>query len=467
MISTMNRLIRIIKFAGLSVLSGPRAPLGISQRLIALFLLAAFSAGAQDDIYPAKDYKGKLFITGATIHIGNGQVIEGGTIEVDNGKIVQVGANIAVSTDNAKVIDAKGKQVYPGLILPVTDLGLKEIGSGVRGSNDFEEIGDLNPSIRSIVAYNTDSKIINTLKSNGILLAGVTPEGGTISGSSTVVQLDAWNWEDAAYKMDNAMHINLPTFITRPRRFGGGGRPGGALPVPDPVKEALDKIEEIKSFFRQAKAYLQEPAHKETNLKFEAVKGLFSRQQKLFVHGDQVKQMLVAIDFAKEFGFDVTLVGASESWLIADLLKQNNISVILQQLHSLPTTEDDDVDQPYKTPAALQKAGVLFALNDNHEEARYRNLMFNAGTAVAYGLTKEQALQAITLNTAKILGIDDRTGSLEAGKDANIIISEGDILDMRTSIIDHAFIQGREVSLENKQTQLYHRYMTKYGLPSE
>src|ERR1700743_520252 len=174
--------------------------------------------------------------------------------------------------------------------------------------------------------------------------------------------------------------------------------------------------------------------------------------------------MRITIEFAKEFNFDVTIVGGSESWLIADLLKQNNVSVILQQLHALPPREDDDVDQPFKTPAVLQKAGVMFALNDEHEETRYRNLMFNAGTAAAYGLTKEEALQSIALNSAKILGIDDRTGSLETGKDANIVISAGDILDMRTSIIEHAFIQGREVSLENKQTQLYHRYMTKYGL---
>lgn len=432
------------------------------KAVLAVSLFATVTASAQDDVYPAKAYKGKLFITGGTIHVGNGQVIEGGSIEVDNGKIVRVGAGLTPAGD-AKVVDAKGKQIYPGLILPVTDLGLKEIGSGVRGSNDFQEISDIDPSIRSIVAYNTDSKIINTLKANGILLAGVTPQGGTISGSSTVVQLDAWNWEDAAYKMDNAIHINLPTFISRPRRFGGGGRLGTQPPV-DVVKEALAKIDEIRTFFREAKAYLAEPAHKETNLKFEAVKGLFSKQQKLFVHGDQVKQMLVAIDFVKEFGFDVTIVGGSESWLIADLLKQNNISVILQQTNSLPTTEDDDFDQPFKTPATLQKAGVLFAINDEHEETRYRNLMFNAGVAAAHGLTKEQALQAITLNSARILGVDDRTGSLEAGKDANIVISAGDILDMRTSLIEHAYIQGREVSLDNKQAQLYHRYMTKYGL---
>jgi len=419
------------------------------------------TAKAQDDVYPAQPYMGRLFITGGTIHVGNGQVIDNGTIEVNNGKIIRVGADIQPSGD-AKTIDAKGKQVYPGLILSVTDLGLKEIGSGVRGSNDYEELGDLNPDIRSIVAYNTDSKIINTLKANGILLAGTTPEGGTISGSSTIVQLDAWNYEDAAYKLDNAIHVNLPSFMPPPRRFGGRF---GAAPQGDPVKEALKKIEELKTFFREAAAYNAEATHKETNLKFEAVKGLYTKQQKLFVHADQVRQMLVAIELTKEFGFDVTIVGGSECWQIADLLKQNNISVILQQLHALPTTEDDDVDQPFKTPAVLQKAGVLFALNDNHEESRYRNLMFNAGTAVAYGLTKEEALEAITLNAAKICGIDDRTGSLEAGKDANIVISGGDILDMRTSLIEHCFIQGREVSLENKQTQLYHRYMTKYGLP--
>jgi imidazolonepropionase-like amidohydrolase len=430
--------------------------------LLALLLTAGLhsTTQAQDDIYPAKPYTGRLIITGGTIHVGNGQVIENGTIEISDGKIIKIGNDVQPG-GNANVIDARGKQVYPGLILSVTDLGLKEIGSGVRGSNDFEELGDLNPNIRSIVAYNTDSKIINTLKSTG-----TTPEGGSISGSSTIVQLDAWNWEDAAYKMDNAIHLTLPSFLPRPRRFGGGGAARGAQPAPDPIKEALEKVEELKSFFREAQAYLAEPSHKETNTKFEAVKGLYTKQQKLFVHGDQIKQMLIAIEFAKEFNFDVTIVGGSESWLIADLLKQNNISVILQQLHALPTTEDDDVDQPFKTPAVLQKAGVLFALNDNHEEARYRNLMFNAGTAVAYGLTKEQALQAITLNAAKICGIDARTGSLEAGKDANIVISGGDILDMRTSLIEHCFIQGREVSLENKQTQLYHRYMTKYGLPT-
>jgi imidazolonepropionase-like amidohydrolase len=429
---------------------------------IVTLVLAASIVRAQDDVYPAKKYEGKLFIVGGTIHVGDGKVIENGLIVVNHGKIVSVMDDTIKPPADARVIDAHGKQIYPGLILPVTDLGLKEIAGSVRGTNDFRELGEFNPNIRSIVAYNTDSKIINILRSNGILLAGVTPQGGTISGSSTVVQLDAWNWEDAAYRMDGAIHLNLPAFVNRARRPATGNV--DQQPPIDLVKQALTKIEEIKAFFREARAYLQGPGFRETNLKFEAVRGLFAKKQKLFVHGDQVRQLLVAIDFAKEFGFDVVIVGGSESWMIADLLRQNNISVILQEEHALPATEDDDIDQPYKTPAQLQKAGVLFALNDSHEETRYRNLMFNAGTAAAYGLTKEQALQAITLNSARILGIDDRTGSIEAGKDANIVISAGDILDMRSSIIEHAFIQGREINLENKQTQLYQRYMTKYGL---
>ena len=430
---------------------------------ISCLLLVCMAGQSQDDVYAVPAAGGVSFITNATIHVGNGQVINNGTIKINNGKIEQVGTNISVPAD-AKVTDAKGKQVYPGLILPITDVGLKEIGSGVRGSNDFSEIGDYNPSVRSIVAYNTDSKIINTLKANGILLACIAPQGGTISGSSSVVQFDAWNWEDAAYKMENGIHLHMPSFIVRFGRRGGFPGFPGAAAQPDPTKEALNKIEEIKNFFSDAKAYLQEGAHKETNLKYEALRGLFDKKQKLFIYADQVKQMLTAIDFVKQFGFDVVLVGAAESWQIAGLLKQNNIAVILNQEHSLPATEDDDVDQPYKTPAALQKAGVLFALNDDHEESRYRNLAFNAGTAAAYGLSKEEALQAITLNAATILGIADKTGSIEVGKDANIIISEGDVLDMKSSIITAAFIQGRPVSLDNKQHQLYERYKYKYGL---
>jgi len=427
---------------------------------ILLFSVTTFS---QETVYPAKTQAEKITLANATIHVGNGTVINNGFVTFENGKIISVGESI--NTSPGKVIDSKGKHVYPGLILSNSQLGLVEVNS-VRATVDHTEIGVFNPNIRSIVAYNTDSKVINTLKSNGILLANIVPQGGTISGTSSVVQLDAWNWEDALYNVDGDgdIHMNMPSLFFRPNPFAALFGTAETRNANDVVKEGLSKIEEIKSFFREAKAYQKETVHTKTNLKFEAVKGLFEKKQRLFVHCDIVKEMLVAIDFAKEFSFDVVIVGASESWQIADLLKQNNIAVILGQQHSLPTMADDDVDQPYKSATYLQNAGVLFAINDEDGQTRGRNLPFNAGTAVAYGITKEQALTAITLNAAKILGIDYRTGSIEVGKDANIVISEGDILDMKTSIITHAFIQGRQVSLEDKHKELNERYKYKYGI---
>jgi imidazolonepropionase-like amidohydrolase len=390
-------------------------------------------------------------------------VLENASIVITNGKIAAVGTNVT-TPENATMVDVKGKQVYPGLILPTSSLGLVEVSS-VRATSDVQEIGELNPNIRSIVAYNTDSKVINTLRSNGILLANIVPQGSLIAGSSSVVQLDAWSWEDATYKADEGIHFYMPSLLARPRfgGFGGGGA-GPQQPQTDPLKEGLDKVEKMKSFFREAKAYQSETSHEETNLKFSSVKGLFDKSQKLYVHANTVKQMLVALDFVKEFGFDVVIVGGSDSWQIADLLKQNNVSVILNQSHSLPTGEDDDIDQPYKTPAMLQKAGVLFSITDEDGQTRGRNLAFNAGTAAAYGLTKEEALQAITLNAAKILGVADKTGSIEVGKDANIVVSEGDILDMKSSIITDAFIQGRKINLTDKHKLLNERYNEKYKL---
>jgi len=436
------------------------------MRKIFLALTTCFSvaAFAQSNVLPAPAQKAVIYIKGATIHVGNGKVIENGIIKIKDGKIEEVGTNISIPADGAQVVDAKGKHVYPGLILATSNLGLVEIGA-VRASNDVQEIGEFNPNVRAIVAYNTDSKVINTLRSNGVLLANIVPQGSLLAGSSSVVQLDAWNWEDAAYKTDAGMHLYMPSMLPRSGRgFGGFGGGGPQAPATDPVKEALDKIEGIKGFFRMAKAYLGEASHEETNLKFEAAKGLFDKTQKLYVHANTVKQILVALDFVKEFGFDLVIVGGSDSYMIADLLKEHNVSVVLGQPHSLPTAEDDDVDQPYKTAAALQKAGVNFAISDDDAQTRGRNLAFNAGTAATYGLTKEEALAAITLNAAKIMGVADKTGSIEVGKDANIIISDGDILDMRTNNVTDAFIQGRKIDLNDKQKQLYERYNQKYNL---
>lgn len=429
------------------------------------FGLAIF---AQSNVLPASAQKGVMYVKNATIHVGNGKVIENGVIQIRDGKIEKVGNDITIPAGETNVVDAKGKQVYPGLILPTSSLGLVEINA-VRATNDAREIGDMNPNVRSIVAYNTDSKVINTLRSNGILAANIVPQGSFLAGSSSVVQLDAWTWTDAAVQVDGGMHLYMPSLMPRPNfgRFGGGmpgGPNAGGATQSDPVKEGLEQIEKLKAFFKEAKAYNAAATHDETNLKYEAVKNLFDKKQKFYVHANQVKQMLVALDFVKEFGFDLVIVGGSESWQIADLLKKHNVSVILQQMHSLPTSNDDAVDQPYKSAAELQKAGVTFAISDDDGQTRGRNLPFNAGTAVTYGLSKEEALAAITLNAAKIMGVADKTGSIEVGKDANFIISSGDILDMSTSNVTDAFIQGRKINLDDKQKQLNDRYETKYEL---
>jgi imidazolonepropionase-like amidohydrolase len=436
------------------------------RKLFLLTFLTALTAMvyAQSNVLPAPPQKGVMYIKNATIHVGNGTVIENGVIEITDGKISKVGKDVTVPS-GANVQDVNGKHVYPGLILPTSNLGLVEI-SAVRASNDSREIGDMNPNVRSIVAYNTDSKVINTLRSNGVLAANIVPQGSFLAGSSSVVQLDAWNWEDAAVKTDAGMHLYMPTLMPRPRfgGFGGGGGPNANATPSDPVKEGFEKIEQLKGFFREAKAYNGNGTKDETNLKYGAVKSLLEKKQKFYVHANTVKQMLTALDFVKEFGLDMVIVGGSESWQIADLLKQHNVAVILQQMHSLPTTTDDDVDQPYKTAAILQKAGVLFAISDDDNQTRGRNLPFNAGTAVTYGLSKEEALAAISLNAAKIMGVADKTGSIEVGKEANIIVSSGDILDMSTSNVTDAFIKGAKINLDDKQKQLNDRYEQKYEI---
>ncbi len=406
---------------------------------------------SQPNVLPAPAQTQTIALTHATIHVGNGDVIDDGTIVFSNGKITAIGKSTDIS--NVKVIDCTGKQIYPGLILTDSYMGIEEIGA-IRSEHDESELGDLNPDVRSVVAYNTDSKIINTVRSNGILLANVVPNGGILSGTSSIMQLDGWNWEDAVYKMDNGIHFRMPSLIPTSADNSAS----------DASKKAYEQIDDVRTFFREAKAYLSEPTHTTTNIKFESVKGLFNRSQTFFVHCEMVNEMMIAVEFAKEFGFKTVIVGGTESNKIADYLKQNNIAVILNQMHNLPVMQDDDIDTYAKLPYQLQQAGVLYCINDFDEMNRGRNLMFNAGVAVGFGLTKEQAITAITLNAAKILGIDQQTGSLEINKDANIIVSDGDILDIRTSNVIYAFIQGRQINLDNKQKQLYERYKTKYGI---
>ena len=426
----------------------------IKSIIIAAGLLMQTAAiFAQAGPVPAKPQSRGAYITGATAHLGNGQVIENSVIAFDKGKITFVGAAGQTPTVDLSAytrVDAAGKHVYPGLIAPNTNLGLVEI-EAVRATRDASEIGDLNPSIRALVAYNTDSHVIPTVRSQGILLAQIVPEGGRVSGQSSVVQLDAWNWEDAAYQTDGGVHLTWPEQF-RFNRF-----------TDELVKNEgyAAAMQELEAFFKEAQAYVQKATVETRNLKFEAVRGLYDGSKRLFIQTNSAKSIQQSILFAKQYQFKLVIVGGRDAWLVSDLLKANNVAVILGSTQSLPATEDADVDQPFKAPVLLQKAGVLYCIG--HEGFwQQRNLAFQAGQAVGFGLSKEEAITALTLNTAKILGIESRTGSLEVGKDANLFVSEGDILDMRTSVVTQAFIQGRNVDLDNKQKALYRRFKQRY-----
>lgn len=422
-------------------------------------MLSITLVNAQATISPAPAQSKPIVITGATIHVGNGTVINNGYIAFDKGKITAIGSGAPANTGGAEVIDATGKQVYPGFICPITTLGLVEIEEGAKGTVDDSETGEFNPDARSLIAYNTDSKVIPTVRSNGILLAQPTPNGGVMPGESSVVQLDGWNWEDAAYKKDIGIHLNWPVVRT-------GFRRRGPAPTESPAEAAQKEIDAITSLFTQAQAYAELGKPTAANQRFEAMRGLFNGTKKLFVNANGEREILQAINFGKRFGVQVVIVGGADSYLVTEELRDNNVPVILTETQRLPDYDEDDVYLPYKTPKLLQDGGVLYGLT-GIGFWRQRNLPFEAGEAVGYGLTKEQAVSMITLNNAKILGIDKTTGTLEAGKDANLFISKGDALDMLTLDVQKAFIQGRDINLDNLHKQLYRKFAGKYGIKAD
>jgi hypothetical protein len=433
--------------------------------IILLLIAVPFLRAASQVPEVAPAQKKPVILSGATIHTGTGEVIEKGVIEFSQGKITRVGKATETATDQAayEVIDVSGKHIYPGLIFPNTSVGLNEIGSGVEVANDTRELGELNPNVRAIAAYNTDSHVIPVIRSNGILLAQIVPQGTLLPGTSSVVQLDAWNWKDAAYKMDNGLILGWP------RKSTQSGRGGAALMLQPAAQtgsasSAYDRsVEQLEKIFTDAVAYSALAKPENVNLRLEAMKGLFDGSKTLFVNAPEPRGIIAAISFAKRHGVKkIVLTGANESaWMVKEFLKENNIPVLLSNPLSLPLYEHSDIKLPFKLAAMFVKEGILVGLS--YSSQAYGNLPFAAGQTVAYGLTKEEALQTVTLNTAKILGIDGLTGSLEAGKDANIVVSTGDILDMMTNNIEYAFICGRKISLDNKHKQLYRRFQAKYA----
>lgn len=419
--------------------------------LISILMLAGQSIAQQT---PATAQKEAITIVGATAHLGNGNVLENSTIVFEDGKITAIGNN---STPvKGRTINATGQHVYPGFIAPSVALGLSEV-EAVRASNDQDELGEMIPHVRSLIAYNAESKVVESMRPNGILLGQIAPRGGRISGTSSIVQFDAWNWEDAAVKVDDGIHLNWPGSFRRGRWWEG--EPRGFQPNKDYQKQ----VDDIKSFISNAIAYGKTSAAA-TNETFKSMQGLMDGSKKLYIYAEGEKEIIDAITTAKEMGIkNIVLVDGYEAYKIIPFLKQNNIPVLVRHTHSLPEKEDDHYDLPYKLPKLLVDGGLLVGLqNEDASNFQVRNLPFYAGQLVGQGMEKETALQLITGNTAKILGIDAQYGTLEAGKSATLFISKGDALDMRTNQLTHAFIDGREISLETHQTELWQRYQQKY-----
>lgn len=411
---------------------------------------------------PAKPNKKSILILNGTAHIGNGQLIENSAIGIKNNQLVLVGnasqRNIILSEWDT-IIDAKQKHIYPGFISTNTTIGLTEIDA-VRASLDFNEIGEYNPNVRALVAFNTDSKIIPTVRSNGVLIAQSVPKGGIIAGKSSIFNLDGWNWEDAVLTKDDGIWLEWPKDYTYQQTDDGNWEYGKN-------KQHDKQVDELNTFFKKAKAYHTTKEKIEIDVRLEALKEIFTGNKNLYIIAQRTNEILEAISFIKLHAIKKpVLVGAQDILSCINEVKEMNIPVILERIHRLPPQADDDINYYYTLPLKLFEQNVLFCLSysGDMEAMGSRNLPFTAGTSVAYGLPKEEAIKAITYNAALILGIQDKVGTLEEGKLATLFISNGDALDMKTNQVIAAFINGAEIDLTNHQKELYKKYAKKYGL---
>jgi hypothetical protein len=407
--------------------------------------------------------KNKILLLNGYLHVGNGQTMETALIGIENGKISMIGNALTTKIDRKywdTIISLDGQHVYPGFVAPNSTLGLTEIDA-VRATRDFNDVGIFNPHVRSQIAYNVESKVMETVRTNGVLITQSTPRGGSISGTSSVMFLNGWNWEDATLLKDDGIHVNWPSSLE-----GGGW---WAEPAPKKRNENYEKAkQELIDFFEMARAYSSDKPAK-TDQRLEAMKTYFQKESaaRVYFHATELQQILDVIDFANKFNLKFpVIVGGYDAHLAGKRLKDTKIPVMLQRLHSLPENEEDAVDLPFKLPFLLQKEGIKFCLqNEGDMEVMHtRNLPFLAGTAMAYGLTEEEAIRSVSLSTCEILGIDKNFGSIEVGKSATLFVSKGSALDMRTNQISLILSNGKFISVRNFQTDLFDKYYKKYQL---
>jgi len=395
-------------------------------------------------------------IQGATIHTVTNGVIENGTIIFNDGVITAIGADLDIPA-GTRVVDGAGKHIYPGLIDAYSTVGISEIGA-VDVSNDVNELGDFNPNVRADVAVNAESRHIGTSRSAGVLVAFSTPGGGLVSGMSSALSLEGWSWEEMSMESAAALNVNWPN--PNPRRFRGFGGFGGLQADPPTYEE---QVQSLKSFFGEARAYRDAVAAGEevrTDSRYAAMMPVFNREIPVVVAADGAAQINDAVTWALEEDIRIVIRGGQDAIHVADRLVANDIPVILTSTMAAPGRQYEGYDGAYTMPARLYEAGVRFAISGGSGSLYTNRLPWEAGVAVAFGLPEEEALKAVTINAAEFMGVSDRVGSLEPGKQATFLITTGTPLDM-TNDIEQSYIQGREIDMMDIQKFFFEKYMTK------
>lgn len=422
-------------------------------------IVSSYQTFAHTEI-PGDKQKKPIALTNARIYTVTNGIIERGTVVFEKGLITAVGKADDVASKiptGAQIIDCKGSSLYPGFIAPSTTLGLVETES-VRATRDMVESGSINPNAQADVAYNPDSEIIPTVRINGVLMATVLPQGGMVSGTASLMLLDGWTREDAALRPTAALVINYPNLATY-------NAPWMTKSADEQRKDNEQRIQQLYQYFDKAKMYSKAAqaklADNAKDIRLEAMRPVFEQNLPVIINCGEMKQMLSAIEFARTYNLNAILNGAEDAWRILPELKKSGYSVIIERVHGLPRREEEPYDMTYTLPNILATNSIPFAFSDNGAWQQ-RNLPFHAGSAIAFGLKEEDAVKALTLSPATMFGVDKRVGSIEVGKEATLFVSKGNALDALTNSLEYAFIQGREMSLGNRQQKLAEKYRTKY-----
>lgn len=427
---------------------------------VVFILIAAGIHSFANDQIPAPPQAQPILLSGATVHTVSGDTLSNADILFEDGTITAIGQNLNAPS-NAERIDVSGKHIYPALIAMNTNLGLVEINA-VRATRDAVEVGPITPEVRAAVAFNPDSELIPVTRSNGIALAQSTPQPGwggkRIAGRSALMELDGWTWENMAYKEPLGLHIHWPGMLIN-RSEEASSR-----------TDRNDRLKQLTGAFDDARAYLKAKEAAESNnrlpvpdtdVRWEAMSAALQKKNPVYVHANHISQLEAAISWSQKEDLDIIFVGASHAWMIAERLAELKIPVVIDGTQTLQMNSWQPYDTAYSLPGNLYKAGVKFAIGFNGRGGNVRNLPYHASAAAAYGLPKDEALKSVTLYPAQIMGVADRLGSLETGKDATLIVTDGDPLEVICTT-EHMFIQGRKVDLSNRHTMLYEKYRTKY-----